>query len=304
MMPSIIYRLRPLNLLILAGTQYLLYLLVLAPIHEKYPHLFGHSNSLNFFLVIIITALICVGGYIINDIFDLYIDRINRPERVMAKPKLWKNLYYVLAVIGLILTCLLAERCHTWYFVGIYLVAWMALWYYSKRLKCTALIGNLLVAIFSALVIAAMFGPDMMDYIQVIRMDGGRWFLPISFHFIMAFLLTLLREIVKDMEDVDGDRKYACNTLPVSIGIEKTKVFVGFFSMLTIVVLAAYFYVFASLAFGIILMLLSVFIIILMIWSTRKIFRSKEKSNFHQVQQLYKYTMILGLVVVMGYYLF
>ena len=152
-------RIRPVNLLIILATQLLVYLLYVLPIsigdifEQDYP-------SFQYYLIIaIITCIVTSGGYIINDIFDSEIDKMNKPDKAMLEVGRWMLVYKVLFVMGLCLVFYVSYKLENLYFTPIYLLTWFTLYQYSKRLKCTPLIGNVVVAFLSSAAVLIVMAP-------------------------------------------------------------------------------------------------------------------------------------------------
>jgi 4-hydroxybenzoate polyprenyltransferase len=169
------------------------------------------------------------GGYIINDYYDVEIDRINKPEKLIVgqliKPSVALKLYWLLSVLGLLM------GLWSSYVIGdpllgiIFLAYFIGLWFYSKKLKYKPVIGNLLIAIFIAIVPYA----SGVFHLSAITCVGMGKDMPLSIKYwiwgisVFAFLTTLAREIVKDMEDVKGDSAAGCKTLPIVFGQRTAK---------------------------------------------------------------------------------
>ena len=173
------------------------------------------------FLVLVLAALlVAAGGYIINDYYDVKIDAINRPDRL---------------VIGRVVQRRKAMLAHLLLSgTGVLLAAWLhpvlgavtlgtalLLWGYSARFKRVALAGNASIATLTA---ALVLLPELQ--LQLVRNDSHSVVWPYA---LAALLLTMVREIVKDVEDMRGDAQHGCRTLPLVVGVAKTKWVAGFF---------------------------------------------------------------------------
>ena len=167
---------------------------------------FQGSNLLRLALAALSTALVCGGGNVINDIFDLQIDRVNRPERPLPSgrvaPQEAKWLWGATSVLGITLGLVLSP-IHGILAGG----AVLLLYIYSARLKRTMLLGNVSVALATAL--ALVYGGLAVGPAGPALMIGAAF----------AFLTTLAREITKDIEDVRGDATGKAQTLPLTYGI-------------------------------------------------------------------------------------
>jgi len=203
------------NLLMLAGIQALIYFRLLDPeqSHLKLPLFVGLS---------LITILLAAGGYVINDYYDRDIDRINKPHQLIAG-HLWslskvKMLYILLIGVGAILSVLLAWRLGLFGYLFIYPLAVLGLWYYSYALKCKPIIGNVWVSFFCAGVVGIVALPDIfLDNTHHIKEE-------LWYYMVFAFLSTWYREVVKDIEDKEGDESSNCRTAVVRYGVKAGKI--------------------------------------------------------------------------------
>lgn len=251
------------NLLIMAFTQYMVRWCVFMPLHQVMKHNIGLGlfdpkvmPELDFFLLVLSTVLIGAAGYIINDYFDVRIDEVNRPATNLVGKTIKRRVAIVLHtsfnVIGVLLGAWLSWK-YGIFRIGalIYVSAPALLWFYSTTLKRQALVGNLVIALLSGLVplVAALFEKQhIVNYLKDPLNDFPVTFLNASSNSIMlemrvsllvglfAFLVSLLREIIKDTEDYEGDLEYGCKTLPINIGIARTKWIMA--GICTVVVLA------------------------------------------------------------------
>ncbi|MEQ8414671.1 MAG: geranylgeranylglycerol-phosphate geranylgeranyltransferase [Imperialibacter sp.] len=210
------------NLLIIALTQYMTALFLTTSTHGLWA-IFTHSGL---FWLTSSTLMLAAAGYIINDYYDVKIDYINKPERVIVG-RILKRRIAMIWQLGLNLAGIL---------IGFFLSPWIGLihcfsaftlWLYSNQLKRLPFVGNFSIALLtgvSVLVVAVLFGEK-------------NWLIFTYAYF--AFGITLVREIIKDMEDLKGDETFGCKTLPIVWGIRKTKQFV---LLLLIVFVASIFY--------------------------------------------------------------
>ena len=184
-------------------------------------------SNLEFILLVFTTVFIAAGGYIINDIKDITTDKYNKPNKrivdVTLDIKTSKKIYYTSTIIGLILGLILAIKVtkplYVLYFIGI---SW-SLYIYSRYLKTVALIGNLLISVLvgTSLLIVGVF--ELFPVSTLVNYNNQlAVFYILKDIAVFAFLINLIREIVKDIEDIKGD--YAANyiTIPTLIGISPT----------------------------------------------------------------------------------
>jgi 4-hydroxybenzoate polyprenyltransferase len=224
------------NLLIIA----LIFILAKTQIIDPIAELSGAVSCLtplNWWLVASATVLIAASGNVVNDIFDQDIDVHNRPDRVvvgsaLTEQQAW-NLYYVLITLGVGAGMYLCLQLGNISNSLVFLLTAGGLYFYSYSYKRQFVIGNLVVAFMAGLV------PFMPLYVEMMCNETEWNQLPwapilVAYGFF-AFLTTLLREVIKDMEDIKGDQLLRCRTVPIVIGLNGAKLVV----LLLVLVLVA-----------------------------------------------------------------
>lgn len=288
-----IVRFRPINLGIIALTQLFFAFIVLNPFLENEGITLFHEFTTWF--IIIITIIVSAAGYIINDICDQQIDIVNKPSKAIQNLRHWNMVYKLLFSLGFILILVLSYYFKHPYFIAVYLLTWLLLYRYSTHLKCKPLIGNIIVSLFSASVILVLLAPYISP-LKLINSDQLEQLVrPFSFYFIFAFFTSLIREIVKDMEDVTGDKKLGCNTLAVSAGIPRTK----FLVQLIIISFLGFFWLWQFLYASIYpiwsLILLNIFICLPFVYFLVKINNASQSAHYRAVSTSIKWTMLAGI---------
>jgi 4-hydroxybenzoate polyprenyltransferase len=225
------------------------------------------------------TAIIAGAGYIINDYYDIKIDLINKPDRVVIGKDIGRRyallFHTLLSISGVTMGFLLGWRLGL-----IHIFSSFILWWYSNSLKRQPFVGNFMVALLTGLSILLVN----------VLYDLNNSFVII--YSLFAFFMTLVREIIKDMEDLKGDNTFGCKTLPIIWGIRKTKVVVYFllalFAVVVILINAIYtqmpFYYFLVFLFA----PLSLFLFGLI--------RADTKRDFYILSQWCKVIMVLGII--------
>lgn len=185
-------------------------------------------TDVHWLLLLLSTVFIAASGNVVNDIFDQDIDFHNKPNRVIVGKSIseqhaW-NFYYVLGAVGLALALLLCWQLGSISNALLFLLSAGGLYFYSYSYKRQLLIGNLVVAFLAGLV------PFLPLYLQMMCTPNLWMELPwapalVALAFF-AFLTTLIREIIKDIEDVKGDQLLKCTTLPIVLGVKGTKIVV------------------------------------------------------------------------------
>lgn len=205
----------------------------------------GSSEPFDFFLLVFSTVLIAAAGNIINDYFDVKADKINKPQKVIIgkfiKPRWAIVLHWMMNFVAFAIACYLSWRYETFWYVFIHLLSINVLWFYSMYFKRRFLIGNLMIAGLTALV-PILCGIHFLEFIQSQHIDlHNSWTIETPLHTGWAFgsyfntfvvlvfafyagTLNLIREIIKDIEDVQGDLILRAKTLPIVLGKRKTKV--------------------------------------------------------------------------------
>lgn len=221
------------NLVFIALTQVLFYYCILLPTHQKHPESIISLGEKELIILIVSSLCIAAAGYIINDYFDLNIDKVNRPDRLVIEKMIkrrWAILWHFsLSATGLALSFYLGWRINN-PLPGIFnTIAVILLWFYSTTFKKQVLIGNMIISLLTAWVVIVLYicevklniisiaAPQLAyinDIFQAAVLYGG-----------FAFILSVIREAVKDMEDIEGDSKYNCRTMPIAWGIRASKVY-------------------------------------------------------------------------------
>ncbi len=295
---------RPINLLIVAITQYLLQYLVLIPALSEVG-LNPLLDNFHFFLLVSTTVLIATGGYVVNDIIDYKTDLVNKPEKVVVNNKLSKNtallIYGIICIIGAIIAYYLAIYVNNRSLFFIYPVAVILLYLYSGWFKKMPLSGNIIVAIFCAGVAGIVLFAERETYSQL---HSGRPALTANIteifvgYIVFAFLSTLLREVVKDMEDVEGDKLSGLRTFPIVFGINKSKSLSSIISYLIFIGLLYSSYWLAVNSKFIALAFLIVGIFVPLTYLLNIIKKSKSKVDYSRLSKLTKAIMLSGLVLL------
>ncbi len=299
-MQSILNLIRWKNLLMIALVQYLVKYALFQP--------FGVSMSLShfeFFLLILATICIAAAGNIINDIYDVETDFINKPKQVIVgaaiSEKTAYNLFIAFNVLGVGIGFFVSNSIGKNELFSIFVIISILLYLYASFLKQTFLIGNIIVSALVAfsIIIVGIFEliPAMTTQNQNIQLTFFKIILDYAF---FAFILNFLREIAKDIEDIDGDFKTGMHTLPIVIGRERTSKIL--FSLSLIPLLLIIYYINTSLykqpiSVGYFL----IFLVGPLIYISIKLFSAKTKKDFHSISNLFKLVMLFGMLSLLLY---
>ncbi len=271
---------RPINLTLTVLTQ-LLFILSASRINHSFSH-FDWSNIR--FQESITTMFACVfvaaGGYVINDIFDIETDQINRPEKIILSKhistKSAKIFYAILTSIGIISGFL------TGIGMGILcIVLAILLYFYSSDLKGEMLQGNLLISIMAGMVVyvasRGVFNVQNTYFAEYAS---------------VAFFITMARELIKDIEDIEGDKAQEYVTYPILKGVQATKILAAIFILLTFLI--AVLLMFQS-NVSLFKIYISAFIIAPIFYYLYLLYNAKDKGQFRKISNWLKLTMFIGL---------
>lgn len=197
------------NLIIIGATQYLAAVFLV----KEYPEKHAELTSLGFFMMVVSTVMIAAGGYIINDYYDQKIDMINRPDKVvvgtMFRRRLAMLAHLTLTIGAITIGFYLSIK------VGVvHIISSFLLWYYSNQLRRITLLGNLVIAFLTGLTL-------LMVCVYLQRNE-----ILVYIYSLFAMAITLIREVLKDIEDVKGETAFGCESLPAIFGIRGAKIFI------------------------------------------------------------------------------
>ena len=208
------------NLLLIIYVQVLLKFLVFTSFNVS-----TNLSIIQFSALLISIILITSAGYIINDIYDLKTDLINKPKKVIVTKQYSivkaQQLYLLLNSFGIILGIGLSLNIEKPSYSFIFIGTSLLLYYYSKKIKYKPLIGNLIVSLLISISILILYVFDINKTVQSTNQQ-----LVINIILMLAFFaffLNLIREIIKDIEDVNGDNNLNMNTLPIVLGKKRSK---------------------------------------------------------------------------------
>jgi 4-hydroxybenzoate polyprenyltransferase len=257
-------------------------------------------SHIDFFLLVLSTVCIAAGGYAVNDIEDVAIDSINKPSRVIIGPKIKEdtanNFYTAITFIGVAFGFYLSfvKDIRLVGFIQIFSAGF--LYFYATTYKCIPLLGNVIIGLLTAMtaLLVIIAEPAAMEDPAVLMFIGS--------YMVFAFAMTLLRELVKDLEDQKGDSTCGCKTLPVMIGSIPVKIFTGLIS-LSITTALIWIQIStkqwqAMLSFSYVTALVTIPLLIL----SFLIFRAKEIKDFARCAVLSKMIMFTGIISIVIFY--
>ena len=246
--------------------------------------LITQENDIEFYKIVLASlaaALVAASGNIINDIYDIETDRVSHPERILVKGLMSKkeavNFYNFLNILSIIIAYRLSNIL-----LLIVLISITVLFFYSSYLKKLPVVGNVVVALLTGLTF--IYGGFVSDNPIAAIVPA-----------VFAFQINLVREIVKDIQDIQGDSKLGYKTFPIKYGLQKSKVLILF---VTVSLILYTIYPFITKHYKI-----EYFLIVMMIVNPILIFClkylfSKNFNKFSTISNLLKIDMIFGLLAI------
>ncbi|MFD2724638.1 geranylgeranylglycerol-phosphate geranylgeranyltransferase [Hyunsoonleella rubra] len=288
------------NLLMIAVAQLLIKYALLEP--------FGANTALDGFeIILLILATLCIAGAgnVINDIYDIETDTVNKPSKVIVGKSISEatayNLFIAFNVIGVGLGFYLSHRIGKSAYFSIFVVISALLYVYASYLKRIMIIGNIIISVLVALSILIVGLFELTPNISALNRDLQLTYFKIVLDYgIFAFGINLLREIAKDIEDIDGDYKAGMHTLPIAIGRERSRTiliilnFIACFGIIIYIVSELYKYPVMTGYF--------LFCIVgPLIYTGIKLFNIKTKNEIKLVSNMYKLIMFFGILSLLLY---
>jgi len=288
------------NLLLLALMQ-----LIIRYGFLKYQAVYLFLNDFQYSLLVLSTVLIAAAGYIINDVMDQETDSENKPNHVIIGKSISEamayNCYFALNVTGVGIGFYLSNVIQKPTFAGIFIIIVTLLYLYATSFKKMLLVGNLIVAFvlaFSILIIGVF---DLLPLtFESNKSVMGVYFSLLLDYAVFAFLINFIREIVKDMEDVNGDYNQGMNTLPIALGISRTAKVVSVLGIIATAILLWYSNTYLmnnNLYYAVLYGL--VFVVAPMIFFVVKVWSAKSKTDFHLLSTVLKWIIFFGILSIL-----
>lgn len=260
-----------------------------------------------FTLLLISMIFIVAGGYVINDYFDVEIDKVNKADKLIVSKIFSENVtkffYIILSFIGLaagLASSILILHSKFYLLFAILILLACLLYSYSVNYKKKLIIGNLIVSLSVAF---AVFLPWLFEMLYLSNnalilyavKDTIMSILPyVLIYTAFAFLMTMIREIVKDAEDFEGDLVTHCRTIPIVLGVKKMNLILAILTFLIWAILLYYqlvlYYQHLYLALGVMLFIwISMPILITLLFNNNEV-------NYHRYSIFLKIIMLLGVL--------
>ena len=302
------------NLLMVILTMALMRYSVIGPVISKIGIMLLHGTGkeipmvlqspwYDFILLVAATVFITAGGYVINDYFDIQTDLINKGKVIVGtkiprrQAMMWHNIFNIAGVsAGFYISW---KAGYIW--LGtLFLIVSGLLYFYSASYKRQFLIGNIIVALLTAMVpllVVIYEWPALYKYytINAVKLpEINLIFYWVGGFALFAFMTTLTREIIKDIEDFEGDVAYGRNSVPVVIGVLSARVVSVCLIILTIAFLYITWYFFINDL--ITLIYISAVIVLPLLYVIYKVFTGSNRKQLQKASSIMEIAMLTGIL--------
>ena len=297
------------NLFFIALTQFLFYYCIIIPSLPVNYFLQQHALTPSlFYLLVTASLLIAAAGYIINDYFDINIDQINKPAKMVVQKIIsrhWAIFFHLMiTVAGLVVSGYVAIKTSSTIFFANTFCS-LLLWVYSTRFKKKLLSGNIIIAGLTAwTVLVLYFATNTMLFFSSEISSGFAVGITRIYKFAVlyagfAFIISLIREVVKDIEDMTGDARYNCQTMPIVWGLPTTKVFVGVWLVVLIGALVILQLYVLQIGWWLGALYTLVLVISPLLWILKIFYQAQTTADFHYISNLIKLVMLTGICSIL-----
>jgi len=256
-------------------------------------------------LLVLSTVLLAAAGYVINNIYDVATDSINKPEDVVIGKGISEtagyNIYIGLNITGVAIGFILSNIISKPGFASLFILIASLLYFYATTLKQIMILGNFVVALLLSLSVVII---GVFDLFPVTNAENqaqmASLFSILTDYALFAFMINFVREIVKDIEDVNGDYNQGMNTLPIAIGISRaSKIALGFAVIPFIFCLLYINTYFVQNSLFIVTFYAFAFVLAPLLYFIIKIFTAKSKKDFHHLSTVLKLILFFGILSIL-----
>ena len=302
------------NLIFIALTQSLFYYCIIVPsLPESYSGLPYTLTQSLFYLLMTASVFIAAAGYIINDYFDINIDHVNKPDKMVVEKIIKRRsailLHWVITSVGLLISLYVSFKTSFIIIIANLLCA-LLLWVYSTTFKKQLLSGNIIISLLTAWTVMVLYFAANNTYHFTIQFPQeiftamNRIFKFAVLYAGFAFIISLVREVVKDIEDIQGDAKYNCKTMPIVWGIQSSKVFAGVWLVVLTGALSIILFYALQLGWWLATLYCLVMVVAPLIWILRKLYTAQNTQQYHQLSSIIKLVMLSGIVSILFFKLY
>jgi 4-hydroxybenzoate polyprenyltransferase len=301
------------NLVFILLTQALFYFCIIVPTFNKY----GVIPFANFKIVSLLIAasvLIAAAGYVINDYFDVNIDKINKPQKLVIERFIKRRsaiqIHFIFSTIGVVLTLLFMFYTNYWVRnFSMFLIpmcniaATILLLLYSTTYKKRFLIGNVLISLLTAWTIFVLYFGQLPSFAEINVEYKSHYTAALLALFKLtvvygafAFIASIIREAVKDIEDMEGDKAFGCTTLPIKMGIPATKLYIAVWTVILVLAVAAVQVYAVQLGWYISVAYCLITIVAPLLYFLTLLFKAKNTADYGRLSSLIKIIILMGIL--------
>jgi 4-hydroxybenzoate polyprenyltransferase len=264
-------------------------------------------SGFQFALLVLATMSIAAAGNVINDIYDVDADLINKPDKLIVGEKISeKNAYrifVILNVLGVFSGFLLSNTIGKPGFAAVFIIISALLYMYASMIKGILLVGNILISFLVALSILIVGIFDVLPAIDAANVDNQIVAMQVITHYAcFAFFINLIREIVKDIQDINGDKNDGLNTLPIAIGRSRATIVVFALGILAVIAVVFYMYMFLYTSQILVLYFLLLVVAPLLYYCVNA-YSAETRQDLSRISLLLKVIMFFGMCSMPIYYL-
>jgi 4-hydroxybenzoate polyprenyltransferase len=297
------------NLIFIALAQTLFQWCIYLPLYDG-SNLDAGNDLFAFSLLCIASVCIAAAGYIINDYFDINIDEVNKPQQMVVDriiSRRWAIAWhFILSFLGILLTALAVPILEKWYLIVANIFCVALLWFYSTTFKKKLLVGNIVISLLTAWSILIIFFSkvSVTDAFQASTVTQPKFFRFAILYAGFAFITSLIREAIKDLEDVKGDEKYGCRTMPIVWGVNATKVYTAVWMVVLIIIVCTIQIYVLQFRWWLPVIYSVIAIIIPLLIIFRNLFRAKTQEDYHSLSTHIKIVMLTGILSMVFFYFY
>lgn len=295
------------NLVFIAITQLLFHFFVVVPSATGHVYNFPLRLTTPWLLLLCFSSLcIAAAGYIINDYFDINIDEVNKPHKMVVGKRMSRRhalLWHLnLSFLGLLIGGFVSYKLGNWLVALGNLVCVALLWFYSTSFKRQLIVGNVVISALTAWVILVLLVAELPGWWtgELVEEAEKATVARLSRIGVLyagfAFIISLIREVIKDMEDVEGDRKEGCNTMPIAWGMQASKVFIGVWLVVLIVSLVITQVYVIQFGWWLSASYIVAFVVFPLIIIFKRLSAANTTAQFASLSRQVKWVMLLGIM--------
>lgn len=295
------------NLFFVVLTQVLFQFCVYYPL---YTGVIPAYDTRQFIFLVMSSVFIAAAGYIINDYFDINIDEVNKPERMVVNKTIrrrWAMAWHlILNFAGIAFTIAALPNLHKVYIVFANMLCIALLWFYSTTFKGKLLIGNIIISLLTAWTILLIFFSkiSISHAFNLEHINQPKFFRFAFLYAGFAFIISLIREAVKDIEDMDGDARYGCRTIPIVWGISMAKKYIAAWLLILIGILVVIQIYVLQFRWWWAVVYCVLAIIIPLVFILLRLFKASSVKDYHQLGNYTKLVMLTGILSMTFFYFY